>query len=102
MKHQINNPISLEYPPVSLKQYPKNSDNPKYQTGEILGKKQSRLPAFLIADLSFDADILDDVRHSVDELSMKDPKLITDKSKKLKNLLYLFEKDTAIKTLLAG
>ena len=27
MKHQINNPISLEYPPVSLKQYPKNSDN---------------------------------------------------------------------------
>ena len=70
--------------------------------GELLGKKQSGLPSFLIADLSFDADLLDEVRRSVELISLTDPQLKSDNSKELRNLLYLFEKDTAIKTLLAG
>ena len=70
--------------------------------GEILGKKQSGLPSFLIADLSYDADLLDEARRSVELISLTDPKLKTDNGKNLKNLLYLFEKDSAIKTLLAG
>ena len=70
--------------------------------GELLGKKQSGLPSFLIADLSFDSDLLDIVRRSVELISLTDPKLKTDECKKLRYLLYLFEKDIAIKTLLAG
>ena len=70
--------------------------------GELLGKKQSGLPTFLIANLSFDADLLDEVRRLVELISLTDPNLKTDNSKKLRNLLYLFEKDIAIKTLLAG
>ena len=70
--------------------------------GEILGKKQSGLPSFLIADLTFDADLLEEVRKKVEFISLTDPKLITNNGKKLKNLLYLYERDSAIKTLLAG
>ena len=70
--------------------------------GELLGKKQSGLPSFLIADLSFDSDLLDEVRKTVDLISLTDPKLKSDLGLNLRNLLYLFEKDIAIKTLLAG
>ena len=54
--------------------------------GEILGKKQSGLPSFLIADLSFDADLLSEVRGTVDLISLTDPKLKKDSNKKLRNL----------------
>ena len=70
--------------------------------GEILGKKQSGLPSFLIADLSFDNDLLEDVRKNVDEISLNDPSLLNEKGKGLRDLLYLFEMDVAIKTLLSG
>ena len=70
--------------------------------GELLGKKQSGLPTFLIADLTFDSDLLNEVRKIVDFIVLTDPKLMTKNGKKLKNLLYLFEKDRAIKTILAG
>ena len=70
--------------------------------GEVLGKKQSGLPSFLIADLSFDNDLLEDVRKKVDLLSLYDPKLTSKHGLNLRNLLYLFERDVAIKTLLAG
>ena len=70
--------------------------------GEILGKKQSGLPSFLIADLSYDADLLKDVRNVIDAIYLKDPKLQSENGQRLKNLLYLFEKDVAIKTLQAG
>ena len=68
----------------------------------LLGKKQSGLPTFLIADLSIDADLLDEVRRSVELISLKDSKFKSENCKNIKNLLYLFEKDIAIKTLLAG
>tara|TARA_Y100001970_G_scaffold292297_1_gene433008 strand:- start:1912 stop:3732 length:1821 start_codon:yes stop_codon:yes gene_type:complete len=70
--------------------------------GEILGTKQSGLPSFKIADLSYDNDLLDDVRDYVKEISINDPKLVSKNGLYLKNLLYLFERDIAIKTLLAG
>ena len=68
----------------------------------MLGKKQSGLPSFQIADLSFDGDLLEDVRKYVDIISQNDPKLKTNEGINLKNLLYLFERDVAIKTLQAG
>ena len=70
--------------------------------GEVLGRRQSGFPSFQIADLSFDSDLLEDVRKYVDKISMEDPKLKSDKGINLRNLLYLFERDVAIKTLLAG
>ena len=41
-------------------------------------------------------------RKYVDSISQKDPKLETNEGMNLKNLLYLFERDVAIKTLQAG
>jgi len=42
------------------------------------------------------------VRKYVDLISQNDPKLETNEGINLKNLLYLFERDVAIKTLQAG
>ena len=70
--------------------------------GEVLGKKQSGLPSFQIADLSFDSDLLEEVRKYVEFISQNDPKLETNIGNNLKNLLYLFERDVAIKNLQAG
>ena len=70
--------------------------------GEILGRKQSGLPSFQIADLSFDGDLLEDVRKYVDLIYKNNPKLKNNEGINLRNLLYLFERDVAIKTLQAG
>ena len=70
--------------------------------GEILGRKQSGLPSFQIADLSFDGDLLEDVRKYVDLIYKINPKLENNEGINLRNLLYLFERDVAIKTLQAG
>ena len=71
-------------------------------SGELLGTKQSGLPSFKIADLSFDKDLLEDVIKYVEFISNYDPLLKKENGNNLKNLLYLFEKDIAIKTLKAG
>ena len=70
--------------------------------GDRIGKKQSGQPTFLIADLAFDKDLLEDARKTVDYISQNDPKLKNENGLRLRNLLHLFEKDVAIKTLLAG
>jgi ATP-dependent DNA helicase RecG len=70
--------------------------------GEVLGRKQSGLPSFKLADLSFDADLLEDVRESVLNIISLDPELKSKKGGNLRHLLYLFERDVAIKTLKAG
>ena len=71
-------------------------------SGEVLGRKQSGLPSFKLADLSFDSDLLEDARIIVDQIIEKDPDLKSKNGENLKNLLYLFERDIAIKTLIAG
>ena len=70
--------------------------------GEVLGKKQSGSPSFYVADLSFDSDLLEDSKHIVENILKENPKLANDDGLKLKNLLYLQERDSAILTLLAG
>ncbi len=70
--------------------------------GEILGTKQSGMPSFKIADLSFDSDLFEDVREFVKYISINNPKLKGNTGIYLRDLLYLFERDVAIKTLLAG
>ena len=70
--------------------------------GEVLGRKQSGLPSFKLADLSFDSDLLEDARKSVLKIIKTNPRLENIEGENLKNLLYLFERDVAIKTLMAG
>ena len=70
--------------------------------GEVLGRKQSGLPSFKIADLTFDSDLLEDAKKNSLKIIKENPKLDNEAGKNLKNLLYLFERDIAIKTLIAG
>ena len=70
--------------------------------GEILGKKQSGLPVFNVADLSYDSDLLEEAKFYAESVINNDPKLKYEKNKNLKDLLYIHERDAAIKTLLAG
>ena len=66
--------------------------------GEILGRRQSGFSNFYIADLSFDNDIFEDIRDDFSEMLYEETKI----DNNLKNLLYIFEKDIAIKTLKSG
>ena len=70
--------------------------------GEVLGTRQSGLPNFRLARLDVDGDLLaasrDDARLIVD----RDPDLTDERGKALRILLYLFERDAAVKLLRAG
>ena len=52
-------------------------------------------------DLKETLTLLEEVRKYVEIISQNDPKLKNENGLRLRNLLYLFEKDVAIKTLLA-
>jgi len=70
--------------------------------GELLGTRQSGMPEFRLADLSAHAELLaaayDDARLIVET----DPELEGPRSSALRVLLYLFERDDAIKYLRSG
>ncbi len=68
--------------------------------GEILGKRQSGLPSFNVADLSYDGDLLEEAKLNAEKIIKNDPKL--ENNKNLRDLLYIHERDTAIRTLNAG
>ena len=70
--------------------------------GEVLGKKQSGLPNFKIADLSYDKKMFEDIRFQSKKIVNEDPYLKSEKGKLFKTLLYLFEKDIAIRNILSG
>jgi ATP-dependent DNA helicase RecG len=70
--------------------------------GEILGTKQAGLPSFKVANLKEHARLLA-VAHDYSNLILnKDPNLTSSKGKALRTLLYLFEKDDALRLLRAG
>jgi ATP-dependent DNA helicase RecG len=70
--------------------------------GEVLGTRQSGLPGFKLAKLDVDGDLLaaarDDARLVID----RDPDLATERGQALRLLLYLFERDAAVRLLRAG
>ncbi|MBX3447167.1 MAG: ATP-dependent DNA helicase RecG [Parvibaculaceae bacterium] len=70
--------------------------------GELLGTRQSGLPAFRIADLETQKELLaaahDDARMIVE----RDPELESERGRALRTLLYLFERDEAIRYLRSG
>ncbi len=70
--------------------------------GEMLGTQQSGLPLFRLADLSIHGDLLATARDDAGLILARDPKLQTPRGEALRTLLYLFERDEAIKLLSSG
>lgn len=70
--------------------------------GEVLGTRQSGLPEFRIADLPRDEALLSAARDDARLILNQDPELATERGKALRHLLYLYERDEAIRLLKAG
>lgn len=70
--------------------------------GEILGTRQAGLPGFRLADLSAHARLLAIARDDAELILRRDPDLSGPRGEALRTLLYLFERDEAIRLLRAG
>ena len=70
--------------------------------GEVLGTRQSGLPAFRIASLPEHTDLLEAARDEARLKLARDPELKGPDADALGLLLYLFERDDAIKLIRAG
>ena len=70
--------------------------------GELLGTRQSGFPEFRLADLSAHDDLLATARDDVQLLLERDPELQGDRGQALRVLLYLFERDAAVKVPALG
>jgi len=70
--------------------------------GELLGTRQSGMPHFHLADLAHHEELLavagDDVRLVLE----RDPELESERGQALRTLLYLFERDMAVRYLRSG
>jgi ATP-dependent DNA helicase RecG len=70
--------------------------------GEILGTRQSGAPDFKLAQLALDADLIAAARDDARLILERDPKLTSPRGEALRLLLYLFERDEAIRLVRAG
>ncbi|NKD54327.1 MULTISPECIES: ATP-dependent DNA helicase RecG [unclassified Haematospirillum] len=70
--------------------------------GEILGLRQSGMPEFRTADLAVHGELLATARDDARHVMEMDPELATPRGEALRILLYLFERDAAVRTLQSG
>jgi ATP-dependent DNA helicase RecG len=70
--------------------------------GELLGTRQSGLPEFRLADLAAHAELLTVARDDARLILKRDPRLDSSRGEALRVLLYLFERDEAVRYLRAG
>ncbi|MEQ1889003.1 MAG: ATP-dependent DNA helicase RecG [Alphaproteobacteria bacterium] len=70
--------------------------------GEVLGVKQSGIPEFRLADLSLHAALLNAARDDARMIADQNPELQGPRGDALRILLYLFERDAAVKYARAG
>lgn len=70
--------------------------------GEVLGTRQSGLPEFRLADLAEHGDLLATARDDARLVIERDPELNSERGRNLRVLLYLFERDAAVKYLRSG
>ena len=70
--------------------------------GEILGTRQSGLPAFRLADLAVHGELLAAARDDAKLILNHDPDLHSKRGASLRVLLYLFERDAAVLNLRSG
>ena len=71
-------------------------------SGEVLGTRQSGMPEFRLADLSVHGELLAAARDDVGLVLARDPALVSERGEALKVLLYLFERDEAVRLIGAG
>ena len=70
--------------------------------GEVLGTRQSGMPDFRLADLAAHADLLAAARDDARLILERDPGLAGPRGEALRVLLYLFDKDSAVKYIRSG
>ncbi|MBW7911686.1 MAG: ATP-dependent DNA helicase RecG, partial [Alphaproteobacteria bacterium] len=70
--------------------------------GEMLGTRQSGLPAFRLTSPEHHGDLIATAHDDARLILERDPDLLSARGKALRTLLYLFERDTAIKYLRSG
>jgi ATP-dependent DNA helicase RecG len=70
--------------------------------GDVLGTRQSGLPGFRVARIEVHAPLLETARKDAMLMLARDPTLTTERGEALRHLLYLFERDEAIRLLRAG
>ena len=70
--------------------------------GDVLGTRQSGMPGFKVADLAVHADLLATARDDARLFLTRDPDLTSERGDALRRLLYIFDRDEAIRLLRAG
>ena len=70
--------------------------------GDVLGTRQSGMPGFRVARLEVHGPLLEPARKDAMLTLSRDPNLETPRGEALRQLLYLFERDEAIRLLRAG
>jgi len=70
--------------------------------GEVLGTRQSGVPIFRLADLGLHGELLAAARDDAALLLSRDPQLKSSRGEALRVLLYLFERDEAVRLISAG
>jgi ATP-dependent DNA helicase RecG len=70
--------------------------------GEMLGTKQSGMPEFRLADIAAHRDLIEIARADARVALDRDPELETARGQALRTLLYLFERDSAVRLLRSG
>ena len=70
--------------------------------GELLGTQQSGLPVFRVADVAVHGDLLAAAYDDARMILERDPELESPRGEALRVLLYLFERDEAIRYLRSG
>jgi ATP-dependent DNA helicase RecG len=71
-------------------------------TGELLGTRQSGFPEFRLADAMAHQDLMEVARDDASLILTRDPHLESERGQALRALLYLFERDAAVKLLRSG
>ena len=70
--------------------------------GDVLGTRQSGLPDFRLADFEHHGELLAVARDDARLIIERDPALESERGEALRNLLYLFERDAAVRLARAG
>jgi len=70
--------------------------------GDLLGTRQSGVPGFRVARIEVHGKLLMAARDDAALILSRDPELATPRGEALRHLLYLFERDEAIRLLRAG
>jgi ATP-dependent DNA helicase RecG len=70
--------------------------------GDVLGTRQSGIPGFRVARIETHGPLLEPARKDAQLTLSRDPALTSERGEALRHLLYLFERDEAIRLLRAG